>query len=298
MLGGFKFPFHDTNWLSLENIAIIICILICLVGAYFVISRVYRQQLSQSYISKSLKEDYIWLTVGVIIWAAGYFPIILNYPANIYGTMSRVNLFSLPGAVIIILSVIHIVFLNLTHNGSVAAKLTIFVSLGLIFAGSIIQLQSRESYNRSWQDEKDFYRLLFTDIPDIKNDTQIVLIISGYQDDGRLYRPLFSSHWEAQCALTTLYNKPGLSIDYRYEHINVPPFPGFNIFSSTLDTDTISRSEDPTKLLILLYNARAKNLTIQQKLAGIQGVAAGEGYSPSNLILPLDRPVPARELVR
>jgi hypothetical protein len=298
LLGGFKFPYQDTSWLSPGNIAIIISILICLVGAYFVVSRVYKQQLSQSRLSKSLEADYFWLLVGVITWVAGNFPIILNYPPNIYGHMSRVNIFSLPGAVLILLSVIHIVILSLTRNGHIAAKLTIIASLVLISLGSVIQLQSQEAYNRSWKEVKDFYRVLFADIPDIQNNIQIALIINGYQDDGRLYRPLFSSQWEAYCAFTTLYDKPGLIVGYRYERINVPHFPGFNIFTSTLETDTISRSQDAAKLLIIHYDTQAKSLTIQEKLAGFQGLVTGGGYSPRDLILPLDRPILAREIVK
>ncbi|HLF88689.1 MAG TPA: hypothetical protein VI451_07095 [Anaerolineales bacterium] len=298
ILGGLRFPFQDRSWISFGNVLIMLLIALCLVGIYFIVLYLFNHQSPERDIDRTLKTNFYIFLIGFGLWIAGYFPIILNFPPNIYGQLSRVNLFSIPGSVLILLSILNSIFLSMSRNDGVATRLTLSVGLMLILIGSIIQLQTQEAYNKSWAESKTFYQALFNEIPDLKNNTQIVLFLDGYQNSGKLFRPLFSSSWEAWCAFGILYDKPDLIVNYQYEQINVPTFPSVNVLTGTLEKEYITAIQDPGKLLVIEYNKWTNSLTIQKDAAYLLSGISSEKYSPHDQVLPLDKSIQAREMVK
>jgi hypothetical protein len=296
IFGGFRFPYQDNSWLSLGNIAIPITVVLGLIAIYAISARLYIQG-SQADLDKTLNTNLYIFIFGAVLWIAGYIPIILNYQPNIYGHLSRVNLFTIPGAALILLAVIHTILASVSLNKITAGKLTLIFVLPLVFVGSIVQLQTQEAYNKSWAEAKTFYQELFNQIPDVENGTHIILELSGYENSGALYRPLFSSSWEAWCALRVLYDKVDLVVNYKYDQIAVPNYPSFNVLTSTLETDTISAIGDPGKLLVVDYNRQTHTLKIRKDISGLQENMSNDGYSPEDRILPLRRPILSRKIV-
>jgi hypothetical protein len=296
IFGGFQLPYQDGSWLSLGNVAFLIAIVLGLVAIYAILARLNRQE-DQTDIDKTLKMNLYIFVFGAVLWIAGYVPIILNYQPNIYGHLSRVNLFSIPGAALILLATIHTILVSMSPSHAIAEKLTIGFVLPLIFVGAVVQLQTQEAYNQSWDEAKIFYQELFNQIPDVRSGTHIILELSGYENNSTIYRPLFSSSWAAWCALRVLYDDIDLVVNYKYNQIAVPYYPSFNILTSTLQTDTISAIGDPGKLIVIDYDRQTHALRIRKDISDLQENIVDDGYSPQDRILPLKAPILSRRIV-
>jgi hypothetical protein len=296
IFGGFQLPYQDGSWLSLGNVAFLIAIVLGLVAIYAILARLNRQE-DQTDIDKTLKMNLYIFVFGAVLWIAGYVPIILNYQPNIYGHLSRVNLFSIPGAALILLATIHTILVSMSPSHAIAEKLTIGFVLPLIFVGAVVQLQTQEAYNQSWDEAKIFYQELFNQVPDVRSGTHIILELSGYENNSTIYRPLFSSSWAAWCALRVLYDDIDLVVNYKYNQIAVPYYPSFNVLTSTLQTDTISAIGDPGKLLVVDYNRQTHALKIREDISGLDENMSNDGYSPQDRILPLEAPILSRRIV-
>lgn len=298
IMAGFRFPYPDGSWLTPLNIVLLIGALLGAVGIYWLSGRLYREKLSNAAGTPDRLHNGQLLLMGALLWLAGYFPILLNYPPNIYGHLSRVNLYSLPGAVLVLLTLLHIVFSAMGRTPALAARLTIIAALGFFLVGAVVQLQTQEAYNRSWQEARAFYQELFHVVPALQEETQIIFELSGYDLPSDLYRPLFSSSWEAWCALRTLYDQPDLQVSYVYDRLIVPPFPGFNILTSTLETDTRTPIIDPDRLLILGYDRQDSRLEIRTDAGKYVPADQASQYDPNALILPQTNTYPSRDLVK
>jgi hypothetical protein len=296
IFGGFQLPYQDGSWLSLGNVAFLIAIVLGLVAIYAILARLNRQE-DQTDIDKTLKMNLYIFVFGAVLWIAGYVPIILNYQPNIYGHLSRVNLFSIPGAALILLATIHTILVSMSPSHAIAEKLTIVFVLPLIFVGAVVQLQTQEAYNQSWDEAKIFYQELFNQVPDVRSGTHIILELSGYENNSTIYRPLFSSSWAAWCALRVLYDDIDLVVNYKYNQIAVPYYPSFNILTSTLQTDTISAIGDPGKLIVIDYDRQTHALRIRKDISDLQENIVDDGYSPQDRILPLKAPILSRRIV-
>ncbi len=297
LLGGYQFPYRESGWLTESNLWLAGLLFVCVLAFGLLALRLSKHEAPEGQIETTIKTNgYIFLA-GLGLWLAGYVPIILNYPPNLYGHLSRVNLFSIPGAVLILLSLFHTAFLSLSGRPSLATRLTIGISLPLIFAGSIIQVQTQEAYNTSWTETQMFYQTLLTQIPDIKHGTQIVLILNGYQGHEALFRPLFSSSWEPWCAFGLLYDKTDLNVNYHYEQLTVPSYPTATALTSTLEREYMPPIQDPAKLLVLEYDRLTHHLTIQEDASFLLDSVALEQYSPYVQIIPMDKTIPARKVI-
>ncbi len=275
-------------------------------GLYFINVRLFKDRSTsemQNRLGGFYREQLWIMIIGVTLWLAGYFPIILNYPPNIYGHMSRVNLFSIPGAVLILLALLAIFFRSVTSSTHLMVRCITGAVVLLIFLGMAVQFQAQEAYNRAWGDTKAFYQELFEQVPNLKEDTQVVFELTGYEDyDGKLYRPVYSSFWEGVCSLGMLYEQDdfNLGVVYRYQAIEVPPFPDLAILPSTLDTNTLKRAQSYNldDWLVLRYNRQTNELSILEELPSTFGDDLTGSYQPHNRIIPLNKPLINRKIVK
>jgi hypothetical protein len=298
ILIGFRFPNPAASWLNLQNIAILGLLAICCLLGYRFSRRFYRGAHGQADGQKGVVKNLTVMAAGGILWAAGYIPLILNFPPNIYGHLSRVNLFSILGAVILLIGLFQLIFQSLCADNFQAVRLTSLVVLVLVALGSIVQLQLQEAYNASWDETRTFYQALFEKVPAVKEGTQFILVLHNYQGSVGSRRPLYTTAWEATSALEVLYNQPDLVAGYRYLNMIVPPFPSYNVLGGVLDTDTIEPVTDPSRLLVLDYDYLTRQITIRQEASDFLGKTENAQYVPLQRILPLAPPIPARQLVQ
>jgi hypothetical protein len=297
IFAGFSFPYDSAGWITTKNIILVTIIFFFILLAIIITSHLIGQEELEKDRKTSLKSSIKILLAGFILWGAGYFPIVLNYPPNIYGHLSRVNIFSTLGATLMLLSILYLSFLGFRIGQISSAKFTSWVALSLVLFGAIVQIQVQEAYNESWESSKEFYSILFETIPDIKKDTHVVLMLQGYQNEEGLLRPLFSSSWESWCIFNTLYKKEGLRVSYRYAERTTPNFPSENSLTSILETNTITKIDNLSKLIVLEYDNDTKILDISRDIDPIVSDSHFGSYLPEERILPLQGTVPARKLV-
>ena len=305
ILGGFQFPYLDGSWLSIWNIMILSAVIIASLGLYFAGLRLFREQASaqSKENARCFYQEYLWIIlIGAALWLVGYMPLILNYPPNIYGHMSRVNLFSIPGVVLILLAMITIFFRSVSASEVWMIRGISVTVILLVLFGVIIQLQTQEAYNQAWNNTKAFYMELFDQVPDLKEGTQVVFDLTGYEEySGRLFRPVFSSSWEANCSLRVLYNKQhfDLGVVYRYQAIEVPPFPGLIVLPSTLETNTLRKvkTNNLSDWIILRYNHYRNEISVLEEPPSFLGEDLTGSYQPYERIIPLSKEPMYRNLV-
>jgi hypothetical protein len=296
ILLGFRFPFPDTSWLSIQNLFIVILLLVCSVGLYFLISFLRQPSATEPKQRLTLNHQIAIFAIGVILWAAGYFPILLNYQANIYGHISRINLFSIAGASLVLVVLIYAIASLISATTEIALNLTLLTVIALILVGSNVQIQTQESYNQSWNENKKFFQALFTEIPNVKPETHFYFFLEGFEETSNLYRPLFSSSWEAENSLRVLYDQKRLRVSYQYDQITVPKYPGFNILPSTLESKNIIPITNPEQLIVIRFNRQTGALEIVENRDLLPDDDLS-GYAPYNRILPFDKPIPVRKII-
>ena len=296
ILIGFRTPFPDSSWLSIQNLLIVILVLMCSAGLYILISFLSQSSVKEQNQQLTFKNQIAIFSIGIVLWVAGYFPILLNYEANIYGHISRINLFSIAGAALMLMILIYAITSMISAKSETAINLTALTIIALIFLGSIVQIQTQESYNQSWDEKKAFFQALFAEVPDIKPETHFYFFLEGFGETSNWYRPLFSSSWEAATSIRTLYDHKRLRVSYQYDQITVPKYPGFNILPSTLESENIIPITQPSQLMIIRFNRETNDLEILENSNLLPDYDLS-GYAPYKRILPLEQSIPARKIV-
>jgi hypothetical protein len=268
-----------------------------LIVSHIFVTHLFKAEVSTYNVDKSLKKYIFLLIVGFLLMVAGYFPIIMNYRPNIYGVLSRVNLFSNLGIVIIIPSLICIICIGLRLSFLHSGRLMAFAVLALILWGSAIQLDIQTANISSWRETKIFYQHLFEKVPNLKDGAQVVIMIDGYDQNQDRYRPLFASYWEAKCAFWNLYANHDLDVYYRYQQYNVSPFPTLNVISNLMLENTIPRITNFDNLIVLEYDRAGQQMMVREKIDGLFEGAPIRDYAPNEIIIPLDKNIIERKLV-
>jgi hypothetical protein len=138
---------------------------------------------------------------------------------------------------------------------------------------------------------------LFEEAPNLKNGTQVVIFLDGYDQNQDRYRPLFTSFWEPKCAFWNLYANDDLDVYYRYQQYNVSPFPTLNVISNLMFENTIPRISNSDNLIVLEYDRASQQLEVREKIDGLFEGAPIRDYAPNKLIIPLDKKIVERKLV-
>jgi hypothetical protein len=280
ILGGFKFPYIDNSWITLNNIIILSFIIILYIITYKISNHLSFHEKSE----KLIQENLLSFSIGLTLWISGYFPIILNFPPNIWSILSRVNIFTALGAGMMIISLIDMVVINMSIPKEFGVKITGLIAFVLIFMGSIVQLQVQESLNKSWEETKIFYVALFNAVPNVKDNTEFVFLLAGYKTDETIHRPLFSTKWEPSYAMSALYNNPNITVMYRYNAIDIPAFPESISLSGIFNRAYLYPVESPENLIVIKYDRSINELEILYEIDNLSLVE-----NNLNLYLPNER---------
>ncbi len=296
ILGGFQFPYQDASWITTGNILILTgCAAFLLIAYLLARSDLFEQQNGSS-LEPSPAFNMRLLGVGAVLWAAGYIPIILNYPPNIWGHLSRVNIISNLGAILILVALLKLLLDSIFEPGNRPEQLAALVLAVLTLFAGVVQIQVQESFSNSWHDVKIFYHELFEAVPQVKADTHVLLYLSGDEQNPTDHRPIFSSTWEPACALQVLYDQPNLQADAVYESSQPNPAQ-FNAIGFGMGKTSSVDITDIGQVLGIEYDLVSHRLTLLNKIDLFVGADAGGDYHPEDRILPLDEEIKSRELV-
>ncbi|MBN2046149.1 MAG: hypothetical protein JW757_14090 [Anaerolineales bacterium] len=296
ILGGFWPPYQDASWLTVKNYLILAAALIFCVLAYLAAN----QAAQANHPRKAAQQtqcNYRWqLAAGILLWAGGYFPIIINYPPNIWGHLSRVNIFTVPGAVLILSALLQIITTSLGWGQNASASAVNASMILLIFLGAAVHVQVQQSFIRSWQETKSFYQQVFNLAPDLEEGTQIYLYLHGEDGTQTTHRPLITTSWEPRCAFFVFYDSKVNQFAYSYQKITVPDFPGLSVLGGNIQ-DQYLPTLNPEHLLALSYDLGTKQVKVIEDISGYLGAGYQEKYHPLDLITPQEQENLSRRLI-
>lgn len=297
ILGGFQSPYQDASWITTENILILTGSAVFILIAYL-LARSGGFEASDARRLEPSPDFYMRLLgAGAVLWAAGYIPIILNYPPNIWGHLSRVNIISNLGAILILASVLKLLLGSIFEDRDRTDNLLALVLASLTLFAGVVQIQVQESFAESWQDAKIFYQELFEAVPRVEADTYVLLYFSGDAGNPTDHRPIFSSSWEPACALQVLYDQPNLQASYEYEYSQSDPA-NFTAIGFGMDKQTSTKIADLSQVLGIEYDLVRERLTVLNKIDIFVGPDIGADYHPEDRVLPLEEEIESRELVK
>jgi hypothetical protein len=84
---------------------------------------------------------------------------------------------------------------------------------------------------------------------------------------------------------------------YRYDSIQVPPFPSNNVLAGAMETDTTGALTGQSNLLVLEYDRAARILDLRRETTGVLPGGSAGVYAPEQRILPLLREIHSRKLI-
>ncbi len=163
-----------------------------------------------------LKSLLMVFLIGFLTWAAGYFPAIVLKGPSLDGNSTRNNLFASAGASIMLVSLISsLVALKVKTYKEISRK-TILLIIPFVILGMFFQLWSQNQRFISWEDQKFIWNKTIEIAPDLQDDTNVGIIIAGY-DDLEYFQILpFTWRWDARNAIRLLYNNQTLEAFYYY----------------------------------------------------------------------------------
>jgi hypothetical protein len=166
--------------------------------------------------NRNLYSLLVIFLVGGLFWAAGYVPVITIYSPNFGGMGTRDSLFASAGASLALVASISILICLIDKSLKNVRTISIISIIPLLILGSLYQLSAQRENFSAWDKQKQFWSAMFKAIPGLKKNTEVVIIIPGYSHLGEFQILPFSGNWEAEAALSVLYNDSSLNAVYYY----------------------------------------------------------------------------------
>jgi hypothetical protein len=177
-----------------------------------------------------LQRAGLLIAIGCVFWLAGYFPwIAYGVPSYMHWFSSRAHNFSIIGAILVLIAVID--FLGSIVRVGKTQKLVISVMLTVPFLviGSLSQMAIQRETKILWDDYKAMWNGIFAAIPNIKDNSHVVLVISPYYKNIRYGERDFltnaSFNSEISLSLEMFYPGQKLEGEFMYKDVEVTDTP-------------------------------------------------------------------------
>jgi len=225
-----------------------------------------------------------FIALGGAFWMAGYVPIIALYTPSLSGHASRVNLFAIPGAALMLVSMIAI-FSTLATNSTFAMRsLTTLSLLPFIVASIFVQLQVNQENQVAWETQKEIWNGVFEAIPNIADEKQIVIIVPGYNQLRPFESLPFLSGWEVESSAQILYNNPSIQGSYYYKDIQPTELLFTQNGFKPIPTDKIISYK---KLIFVYYDPQNRTVKLVEDLVETLALPyETKNYSPHENVVP------------
>lgn len=163
---------------------------------------------------------------GLVVIAAGYFPVVTVYQPNLSDISSRFNQFAALGGAVVIASIL--IFGGVLVGPSPRTRYGfLFTAAGLLVVhGMVTQYLVSQEQTVSWREQKAIWQDIFHVAPDIKDGTAILLILPGFEDRvgyQSFERLPFAGEWDVESGLRLLYNRPELMGAITYPDLQIEP---------------------------------------------------------------------------
>lgn len=152
--------------------------------------------------------------VGLVILAAGYFPIILAIGAGTGYTGSHAHQIPSIGASLVICAVLFGASQWLARTPARARFIALAGLVPLLAVGIAGHVMVTRQLREAWAEQKLIWHSLFEQAPDIADGTHVLVLLEGYDVPGRGPRPMISGPFGISAALQLLYDKDELSASF------------------------------------------------------------------------------------
>jgi hypothetical protein len=204
----------------------IISLVICLITLIFFVIKYGFANVSRSENQKNLSI----LGAGIILWLAGYFPFIAyGLAPYIHWFSSRSNNPIIPGTVILFISILMII-VSLINISEKKKEIFVFLmTIPFIATGILAQMDIQKETNILWKDYRLMWNGIFYDVPDIKENPHIVLVISPYKENlkygERDFFTAASYNVEISRAFAMFYDNTQIEAEFMYKDKEVKETP-------------------------------------------------------------------------
>lgn len=231
-----------------------------------------------------LKSHFALILIGGAIWIAGYFPIIGLYSPSLNGHASRVNLFAVAGAALILTSLVAILSIAIARSTSQISPLAIAIITPFILAGIFVQLQVNAEYQAAWEIQRNIWQGTFEVVPNIQSEKQLVIIIPGYEKLRPFEALPFSTAWEVDAGAQVLYNNPNIGGYYYYKDAQNSQFEFRKNGISPQGTDRLVGYK---RLIFVLYHPHDNTIELVEDIEETLSLPFSvDIYSPHENIIP------------
>lgn len=232
------------------------------------------------------------LGAGVILVAAGYMPIGLLYEPNLDSLASRVNLFALTGASLLIVALLYGAALLVARSRQQVLRLMVAGAIPLMIVGVATQLLVQYDIRVAWVEQKRIWAQLFALIPNLADDTTVCFVLDGNQDRigfANWQRLPLGSNWEVTGALQVLYGNDSLRGEVLFSDVDVH---GEARLTEQGIVDFWTGYVTPyERAVFVFYAEEARQLRVLDDLSAVfTGLQTPPTYAPRARIV--DAPVP------
>lgn len=165
---------------------------------------------------KQEKEFLVISLIGALAWAAGYIPVIALWPPTFYGDSSRVNFSSIFGGALALVALIAFIITFFVNRKEQVGRILLIAAILLVLLGMGNQVYAQNKRVAAWEESKSFWQALFVEAPNLKNGTELVIVIPNYQKLGPYEMLPFRGNWDVDAALKVLYNNQDLTAEHYY----------------------------------------------------------------------------------
>ncbi len=264
----------------------LVYILVCCTAGIWINSRISLiERLGNGQKISTINNLFLIFLTGAVFWIAGYIPVIALYRPSISGIASRVNSFAIPGAAMMLVSVVSICGTLIANSERLRRFLVSTILLPFILAGIFVQLQVNRENQIAWDTQKRIWNGVFEVIPNIQDQKRIVIIIPGYQQLRPFESFPFLSGWEIEAGAQVLYNNPNIGGNYYYKDIQPVELLYTKNGFRPIPTDKIIPYK---KLIFLYYNPQDKTVKLVENLEETLSLPfAINNYNPRENIVPI-----------
>lgn len=270
--------FNIINWTLLY-------IIICCVATLWLFSKttlIARLQFNQKI--SMMKSYFITFMTGGAFWIAGYIPIIGLYTPSLRGVTSRVNLYAVFGASLLIVSAVAILATLVSRTTFQLHFLTTAFILPLLIAGIFVQLQLNKENQIAWETQKNIWNGIFETISGIRDEKKIVVIIPGFERLRPFASYPFISGWEIDAGTKVLYNNPDIGGYYFFKDTQSPENHFLKNGFRPIPTNKVVSYK---KLIFLSYDPQSKTVELVDNLTEAMSLPFEvNNYNPYENIAP------------
>lgn len=256
-----------------KYVIFLIMVFVCVLVFIFLVVRFlrYAKTTNETEIqTHSLRPIFGIFIVGILFWASGYIPTILYSSPGIVGDDTRFSLFSTPGAALTLTAALLII----CHISNIHTKKADIFLIFIITMALILQVRSNNQRIKAWDVQKQFWNSVLHEIPNLKDETNIITIMDSSITRQYDYSP-FWGNWEARSIIRILYNNFTLNAAYLFIHDTNPT------------TDLLTGFQNSTSSFYLTYDDNSHTgMIIEDPEIFLGTQHSFDDYDPFNLITP------------